>query len=898
MKRGRRTGGGRSGGNVVSTAMAKQLIRLFGVYAHDAPGEAEAECALLQRRGIVDAVLSEDVDTIMFGCTRTLRNWSADKEKGSSSSGPPTHVTVYDSAAIARPDAAGLDREGMVLVALMSGGDYDPDGIRGCGVKVACQAARAGFGSSLCKIKRSDPPSVLAAWREGLRRDLADNVSGFFSRRNKTIAAAIPDDFPDMEVLGYYTHPVVSRDAALERLKSSFSGAAAGGDMDLRGLRDFTAHTFDWTGKGGAIKFIRVLAPSLLVQRMLLPPSLPQGCLVEAISKRRVDHPTNGRIPELRVSFLPLAVVDIDLDAEPGEVPEAHGRGGLALNSDGEFEEAEAPGSTQGGPKKVFDPSKPDLVWIPESVVRLGAPDVLRNWEADQGAKRAAASAPKKKTVASAPKATGARRTKAATEPSHTMDRYLKTTKKASAHTEPGSMKPGILPDGLGGLSSQGSLDSEADAPSTRQTHSRINGQLKESRERAEDCSSGSSKQTKTTKKGTPEDATKSAREPLLPLARVPAISSRPTAGSSKRTSNNNSISNITRRTSEKSGRTGAADDGSCSPPLCHHSPPPGWKPVAFSSSPPSAAASPPSLPLTFASSSLRKHSGSPIPGDPFDDPDPLMLSSSPPHTLTSPRKRRSSGTSSSETSPATMMERLNISSSPDSPSAARRTRADHASSGGSTGKTRQASILGFVKHGSGKQQTQTQNRAPARREKSVSRSPPRRAGRGGEGLVRPAASPPRFRRPPSIISLSSDDESEPKQQPTAEAVEQAAEPTAREEPARRGRRAKVDRSVAGSTATAAASSDGSGHDSEYSDEDTWATAESRLPPPPDAAAEPGENRTMTKLYRSRSTNGDMYEAEVSREQAALIGREAEARRRRQMYQRSDVFVIDLTDEP
>ncbi|EJT68826.1 hypothetical protein GGTG_13604 [Gaeumannomyces tritici R3-111a-1] len=96
IKRGRRTGGSRGG--AVSTAIAKRLIHLFGFYTHDAPAEAEAECALLQRCGIVDAVLSEDVDTIMFGCTCTLRNWSAEKEKGSSS-GPPTHVTVYDSAA-------------------------------------------------------------------------------------------------------------------------------------------------------------------------------------------------------------------------------------------------------------------------------------------------------------------------------------------------------------------------------------------------------------------------------------------------------------------------------------------------------------------------------------------------------------------------------------------------------------------------------------------------------------------------------------------------------------------------------------------------------------------------------------------------------------------------------
>lgn len=251
-------------------------------------------------------------------------------------------------------------------------------------------------------------------------------------------------------------------------------------------------------------------------------------------------------------------------------------------------------------------------------------------------------------------------------------------------------------------------------------------------------------------------------------------------------------------------------------------------------------------------------------------------------------------------------MERLDISSSPGSPPAARRARAAQARSGSNGGKTKQASILGFLNHGSEKQQKQTQRRAPARREKSTSLSPPRRTGRGEGELVRPAASPPKFRRPPSIISLSSDDESEPEQKPTAEAVEQVVEPTGTQELDCHSKRAQVVVSVVGSTATAAAAtaavdSDGSGHDSEYSDEDTWVTAESRLPPQPDAA-ELGKSNATTKLYRSRkSAVGYMAEVEVSREEADRIMRENEALapgRRHHLYRRSDVFVIDLTDEP
>jgi len=137
-----------------------------------APGEAEAECAFLQRQGLVDAVLSEDVDTLMFGSKQTIRNWSA-QDKGKT----PTHVNLYD--ADDTKSSSGLDREGMILVALMSGGDYVPEGIPGCGPKIACEAARAGFGTDLCNIARSDK-DALQAWRVRLSHELKTNESKFF----------------------------------------------------------------------------------------------------------------------------------------------------------------------------------------------------------------------------------------------------------------------------------------------------------------------------------------------------------------------------------------------------------------------------------------------------------------------------------------------------------------------------------------------------------------------------------------------------------------------------------------------------------------------------------------------------------------------------------------------
>ncbi|KAJ9132599.1 Flap structure-specific endonuclease [Pleurostoma richardsiae] len=403
FKRNKRTGRG----DTVATAMAKRLIKLFGFQIHDAPGEAEAECALLQQQGVVDAVLSEDVDTIMFGCTRTLRNWSSDGTKGSKA---PTHVSLYDSKDLGQSES-GLDREGMVLVALMSGGDYLPEGIPGCGVKVACEAAKAGFGKSLCRLKRADTTAV-AAWKDNLSHELRTNESGFFRTKHK--ALTIPESFPNLEILRYYTHPVVSQPSAVDRVKEQFRSAKP--SVDVLGLRAFVGETFDWNNKIGAVKLIRVIAPSLLVQALLALQTSqesrldePQGSqeegeakLIRAISSRR-SHFSTDATPELRISYVPADIVALDLSQEEEAPVVSYARAGLALNSDDDFEEEieESAGvaSASSTTKKAFDPLQPDSAWIPESVVKLGAPLTVEGWEEKQRSKQLArtAKAPKRR---------------------------------------------------------------------------------------------------------------------------------------------------------------------------------------------------------------------------------------------------------------------------------------------------------------------------------------------------------------------------------------------------------------------------------------------------------------------------------------------------------------------
>ncbi|KAI7155810.1 hypothetical protein KC349_g6707 [Hortaea werneckii] len=411
FKRNKKVGG--PGVKVASVPefLAKQLLKQFGFPWHVAPGEAEAECAVLQRGGLVDAVLSEDVDTLMFGCGVTLRSWNAEGAAGgggaggggAKGNGPPTHVSVYREEET-RERSGGIDPPGMILVALMSGGDYLPEGIPGCGPKVACDAARAGFGTELCGLGRKDREG-LARWRERLEREIRTNESKFFSRRNPSFT--LPEGFPNKEVLGYYTHPCVSSPEKLERLRRSLKWDQ---EIDFPALREFAKDAFDWRCITGARKFIKNLAPAMLVRELRLRGEKAvdehaehpdhedtqkerEETLVKAVHGTRT-HPSVDSALELRISFTPSSLVPLDLSLEEEDddlLPPSASQTPADDNetpspaSDSDSETPALPLPTSPTKKRNFKPYDPDLpekFWILKPFLQLGCPLLVEDWEA------------------------------------------------------------------------------------------------------------------------------------------------------------------------------------------------------------------------------------------------------------------------------------------------------------------------------------------------------------------------------------------------------------------------------------------------------------------------------------------------------------------------------------
>ena len=371
--------------------LAKKLIQALGFPFHIAPGEAEAECAALQKAGVVDAVLSEDVDTLMFGASCSLKNWSPSGTKGNKE---PTHIDLFDTEVLSR---SKLDSDGMVLVALMSGGDYTPDGIPDCGIKIACEAARAGFGKDLVKLLARDMTGV-DEWRERLQHELITNEGRHFQRKHK--ALQVPLDFPNLQSLAYYVKPTISSQKTIDDLRTSIRWNI---DIDVAALRVFVQDAFEWHHITGARKLIRGLGPAILTRTLLHRQNFPvnggirvnefhdeeslqekkEGTLIQAVHSKRNHFATDGEM-EVKISYLPMDVVSLDLSVETE--PEIQGYDNEVSGTEGSISDDERVVSVIQSPRKPrarpqFDPSVPQKLWILESYLKIGVPLILETWE-------------------------------------------------------------------------------------------------------------------------------------------------------------------------------------------------------------------------------------------------------------------------------------------------------------------------------------------------------------------------------------------------------------------------------------------------------------------------------------------------------------------------------------
>ncbi|TFY79691.1 hypothetical protein EWM64_g4321 [Hericium alpestre] len=348
IKRGSKMG--KSGSHNLMAGM-KKLLEIFGIEWRLAPGEAEAELAHLNKSGVIDAVLTDDVDALVFGALTIIKN-------------PGLRLTGNK----ANP-AMDLDGKASKNHAMMCTADAPyclgaiiMIGVERFGPGIAYGLARCGFGDRLLEIVdlRAQEDTRLAQWREDVHLELRTNSRGFLPKRCPS--CVLPANFPPRDILEFYIYPVTSA-----QISRQGGGAIRDtGDMSLARLAAFCeTHFGEWGHASAIIKRFRDLIWEAAVMHIL------RRAALEADEKEKTKRINAGsRDLSIRGPLRP-SVDEANNDLfDVNFVPSSQRR------------------APKGPSKLPPDPESVMRMWLPASMIQQVHPELIQNYEADEAAKR------------------------------------------------------------------------------------------------------------------------------------------------------------------------------------------------------------------------------------------------------------------------------------------------------------------------------------------------------------------------------------------------------------------------------------------------------------------------------------------------------------------------------
>ncbi|KAJ3966844.1 PIN domain-like protein [Lentinula raphanica] len=185
------------------------LIKAFGYDVHMARNEAEADLAAMNKHGIVEAILTEDSDALVFGTPKIMRFIPNERR-----SDTDTAVDIYTMSTIRR--TCNITQDGFVLFTLLVGRD-SADGIPGMNAETALALIESGMFNTLvadyARIRTS--PTRLAIYRQTLRDRLSQELNlnrlGYLPTSLPAAAKALREaDFPSTKRLETILAPITS----------------------------------------------------------------------------------------------------------------------------------------------------------------------------------------------------------------------------------------------------------------------------------------------------------------------------------------------------------------------------------------------------------------------------------------------------------------------------------------------------------------------------------------------------------------------------------------------------------------------------------------------------------------------------------------------------------------
>jgi len=122
---------------------AKKLLNLMGVPVVQAPSEGEMQAAYMARRGDVWASASQDFDSLLVGSPRLIRNISITGKRKL----PNKEVYVEIKPELIELEkmfkTLGITQEQLIILGILVGTDYNPEGVKGFGPKKALELVKS-----------------------------------------------------------------------------------------------------------------------------------------------------------------------------------------------------------------------------------------------------------------------------------------------------------------------------------------------------------------------------------------------------------------------------------------------------------------------------------------------------------------------------------------------------------------------------------------------------------------------------------------------------------------------------------------------------------------------------------------------------------------------------------
>ncbi|KAF9089548.1 DNA repair protein rad2 [Mortierella sp. GBA35] len=215
-------------------AETQMLLKLFGIPYIVAPMEAEAQCADLQLRGVVEGILTEDSDVFLFGGVRIFKNVFREEK----------YVECYLMSDIERDLGVGRDR--LISLAYLLGSDYTT-GVKGVGLVTAMEILRLfpkledfakwwrGEQLKEGKLDGGDQDDESKGSLDDLGLEMA-NEEALEKLAKQCKKIHLPSTFPDPHIADAYVRPMVDDDDAKFQW----------GIPDLDGLRDYLRKSMSW----------------------------------------------------------------------------------------------------------------------------------------------------------------------------------------------------------------------------------------------------------------------------------------------------------------------------------------------------------------------------------------------------------------------------------------------------------------------------------------------------------------------------------------------------------------------------------------------------------------------------------------------------------------------------